>query len=74
VFFPMARTGRWWTGAVGAHDAGFAPQLVAVRWPGMVLEDPLAVPRSRSWPAAASPGYRPVSLGSWAGRWLPTSR
>src|SRR6516165_7249803 len=20
------------------------------------------------------PGYRPVSLGSWAGRWLPTSR
>lgn len=24
--------------------------------------------------AAASPGYRPVSLGSWAGRWLPASR
>ena len=37
------------------------------------LADPLAVLRSRSWPAA-SPGYRPVSLGSRAGRWLPTSR
>jgi hypothetical protein len=23
---------------------------------------------------AASPGYRAVSLGSWAGRWLPASR
>jgi hypothetical protein len=47
----------------GAHDAGFALQLATVRWPGMVLADPLAVPRSTSWPAAASPGYRPVSLG-----------
>ena len=58
----------------GAHEAGFALQLVAVRRLAMFLEDPLAVPRSRSWPAAASPGYRPGSLGSWAGRWLPASR
>ena len=49
---------------------GFALLLVTVRR----LQDLLAVPRSRSWPAAASPGYRPVSLGSWAGRWLPASR
>jgi hypothetical protein len=50
------------------------PQLVTVRWLGMFLEDPLAVPRSRFWPATTSPGYRPVSLGSWADRWLPASR
>ena len=60
--------------SVGAHDAGFALRPVTVRWLGLFLEDPLAVPRSRSCPAAASPGYRPVSLGSWAGRWLPASR
>ena len=58
----------------GAQDAGFALQLVTVRWPGMFLADPLAAPGASFWPAAASPGYRPVSLGSWAGRWLPTSR
>ena len=57
-----------------ADDAGFAPRLVTVRWPGMFLEDPLAVPGPGSWPAAAGPGYRPVWLGSWAGRWLPASR
>jgi hypothetical protein len=53
---------------------GSRRSLATVRWPGMVLEDPLAVPRPGSWPAAASPGYRPVSLDSWAGRWLPVSR
>jgi hypothetical protein len=58
----------------GAHDAGFAPQLVTVRWPGVFLADPLAVPGSRYWPAAASPDYRPVSLRFWVGRWLPASR
>ena len=58
----------------GAHEAGFTPQLVTVRWLGMVPEDPLAVPGPGSWPAAVGPGYRLVSLGSWAGRWLPASR
>jgi hypothetical protein len=53
---------------------GLVLQLVAVRWLGMVLADPRAAPGSRSWPAAASPGYRPVSLRSWAGTWLPSSR
>jgi hypothetical protein len=43
---------------------GLVLWLVAVRWLGMVLADPWAVPGSRSWPAAASPGYRPVSLRS----------
>ena len=38
------------------------------------MEDPLAVPRPRSGPVAASPGHRPVSARSWAGRWLPASR
>jgi hypothetical protein len=70
---------RWWGpdvggSAQGADDAGFALQLVTVRRLGMFPEDPLAGPGSRSWPAAASPGYRPVWLGSWAGRWLPASR
>ena len=53
---------------------GLVLQLVAVRWLGMVLADPRAAPGSRSWPAAASPGYPPVSLRSWAGTWLPSSR
>ena len=52
---------------------GFAPQPVTVHWPGMSLEDPLTALRPGSWPAAG-PGYRLVSLGSWAGRWLPASR
>ena len=60
----MAGTVRWQVGAVAAHDARFALQLVTVRWLGMVLADPRAVLRPGSWPAAASPGYRPVSLGS----------
>src|SRR6516164_3028869 len=47
----------------GAHEAGFTPQLVTVRWLGMVPEDPLAVPGPGSWPAAVGPGYRLVSLG-----------
>ena len=37
---------------------GFALLLVTVR---RTVKDLLAVPRPRSWPAAASPGYRPVS-------------
>ena len=53
---------------------GFVLRLVTVRRPGMFLADPLAAPRPGSWPAAASPGYRPVSAGSWAGTWLPSSR
>jgi hypothetical protein len=40
----------------------------------MCLEDPLAVPGPKSRLAAASPGHRPVSARSWAGRWLPASR
>jgi hypothetical protein len=63
---PTARTwcqGRWVR--VAAGDG---------RGVGMCLEDPLAVPRPRSRPVAASPGNRPVSARSWAGRWLPASR
>jgi len=33
-----------------------------------------ASPGGVGQPAAASPGYRPVSAGSWAGTWLPSSR
>jgi hypothetical protein len=65
------------TTAPAAHSwcqgAGFASRLVTVGWFGMCLEDPLAVPRPRSRPVGASPGHRPVSARSWAGRWLPVS-
>src|SRR5580704_19578988 len=58
----------------GHMRLGLVLQLVAVRWLGMVLADPRAAPGSRSWPAAASAGYPPVPLRSWAGTWLPSSR
>jgi hypothetical protein len=71
----MAKTRRWRVGAAKAHGRRFALQLVTVRWPRMVLADPLAEPGAGILaPPAASPGYRPVSVGSWAGRWLPASR
>jgi hypothetical protein len=46
---------------------GLVLQLVAVRWLGMVLADPRAAPRSRSWPAAASPGL-PTRFAQVLGR------
>ena len=60
VFFPDREDRTLADRRRGADDAGFAPRLVTVRRPGMFLEDPLVVPGPGSWPAAASPGYRPV--------------
>jgi hypothetical protein len=56
---------------VGSHVA--VPVVIELvgdaGWVNMAASCPLAawpVPRSRSWPAGASPDYRAVSLGSWA--------
>jgi hypothetical protein len=37
--------------------------------PGRDVRWPLAVPGPESWPAAAGPGYRPVSAGSSSPHW-----
>ena len=75
MFVPDGEDPTVAAGAAGHMDGGFALQPVTVRWLQMVLADPLAGPGAGILaPPAASPGYRPVSLGSWAGRWLPASR
>lgn len=75
MFFPGGEDRMLADRRRGEHmTLDFAPPLVTVRWPGMFLEDRLAAPRSRSWPAAVSAGYRPVLLRSRASRWLLASR
>jgi hypothetical protein len=57
----------------GAHDVGFALQLAAVRWPGMFLAIRWRCRGRDLGPRPPARGYRPVWLGSGAGRWLPMS-
>jgi hypothetical protein len=42
--------------------------------PGLDVRWPLAVAEAGIVARGRQPGYRPLSAGSWAGRWLPASR